>query len=46
MGYGNSLHAANRAVRQLMVDSLREWVSEIQFDGFRFDLTDVIHAES
>ena len=40
-GTGNTLHTANRAVRQLIVDSLRHWVIEMGVDGFRFDLASV-----
>ena len=40
-GTGNTLHTANAAVRQLIVDSLRYWVTEMGVDGFRFDLASV-----
>ncbi|MBI4443326.1 MAG: glycogen-debranching protein [Acidobacteria bacterium] len=40
-GTGNTLHCANRAVRQLVVDSLRYWAREMHVDGFRFDLASV-----
>jgi isoamylase len=40
-GTGNTLHTANRAVRRLIVDSLRYWVKEMHVDGFRFDLASV-----
>ena len=40
-GTGNTLHTANRAVRQLIVESLRYWVMEMRVDGFRFDLASV-----
>jgi glycogen operon protein len=40
-GTGNTMHTANRAVRQLIVDSLRHWVSETHVDGFRFDLASI-----
>ncbi len=40
-GTGNTLHTANRAVRQLIVDSLLYWVKELRVDGFRFDLASV-----
>jgi len=40
-GTGNTLHTANRTVRQLIVDSLRYWVKEMHVDGFRFDLASV-----
>jgi glycogen operon protein len=40
-GTGNTLHTSNRAVRQLIVDSLRYWVKEMHVDGFRFDLASI-----
>jgi glycogen operon protein len=40
-GTGNTLQTANRAVRRLIVDSLRYWVKEMQVDGFRFDLASI-----
>jgi isoamylase len=45
-GTGNTLHMANRAVRQLIVDSLRYWVTEMGVDGFRFDLASVFTRNS
>ncbi|MEZ6122763.1 MAG: alpha-amylase family glycosyl hydrolase [Planctomycetaceae bacterium] len=35
---GNTLHTANRAVRQLILDSLWYWVTEMHVDGFRLAL--------
>jgi isoamylase len=40
-GAGNTLHCANRAVRRLILDSLRHWGREMRVDGFRFDLASV-----
>ncbi len=40
-GAGNTLHCANRAVRRMIRDSLRYWVTEMHVDGFRFDLASV-----
>jgi glycogen operon protein len=37
-GCGNSLDTRHPRVLQLVVDSLRYWVSEMHVDGFRFDL--------
>jgi len=37
-GTGNTLNAAHPVVLQLIMDSLRYWVSEMHVDGFRFDL--------
>ena len=40
-GCGNTLRTANRAVRHLIRESLRFWVTEMHVDGFRFDLAAV-----
>jgi hypothetical protein len=45
-GTGNTLHTVNRAVRQLIVDSLRYWVREMHVDGFRFDLASIFSRAS
>jgi isoamylase len=37
-GTGNSLNVAHPHVLQLIMDSLRYWVTEMHVDGFRFDL--------
>jgi isoamylase len=37
-GTGNTLNAGHPAVLQLIMDSLRYWVTEMHVDGFRFDL--------
>ncbi len=37
-GCGNSLDATSTPVVQLVLDSLRYWVQEMDVDGFRFDL--------
>jgi len=37
-GTGNTLNAQQPHVLQLIMDSLRYWVTEMQVDGFRFDL--------
>ena len=37
-GTGNTLNARNPHVLQLIMDSLRYWVTEMHVDGFRFDL--------
>lgn len=37
-GCGNSINLDNPYVLQLVTDSLRYWVDEMQVDGFRFDL--------
>jgi glycogen operon protein len=37
-GTGNSLNVGHPAALQLIMDSLRYWVTEMHIDGFRFDL--------
>ncbi|PDW04842.1 glycogen debranching protein GlgX [Candidatus Viridilinea mediisalina] len=37
-GTGNSLDTTHSRVLQLVIDSLRYWVTEMRVDGFRFDL--------
>lgn len=45
-GTGNTLHTANRAVRRLLLESLRYWAREMRVDGFRFDLASVFTRNS
>jgi isoamylase len=45
-GCGNTVHTINRAARQLIVDSLRYWTSEMHIDGFRFDLASIFTRTS
>jgi glycogen operon protein len=44
-GCGNTLDFASPAVLQLVMDSLRYWVTEMGVDGFRFDLATVLGRE-
>jgi len=37
-GTGNSVNASSPVVLQLIMDSLRYWITEMHVDGFRFDL--------
>jgi glycogen operon protein len=37
-GCGNSLNAGDPITRQLMLDSLRYWITDMHADGFRLDL--------
>jgi isoamylase len=37
-GTGNSLNVGNPLTLQLIMDSLRYWLTEMRVDGFRFDL--------
>jgi len=41
-GCGNTLDVSKPRVLQLVMDSLRYWVSEMHVDGFRFDLASVL----
>ena len=44
-GTGNSLNARNPQVLQLIMDSLRYWATDMQVDGFRFDLASTLARE-
>jgi glycogen operon protein len=44
-GTGNSLNMRHPRTIQLIMDSLRYWVSEMHVDGFRFDLAPVLARE-
>ena len=41
-GTGNSLNMRHPHVLQLIMDSLRYWVTEMHVDGFRFDLASTL----
>ncbi|MBV9921965.1 MAG: glycogen debranching enzyme, partial [Pseudonocardia sp.] len=44
-GTGNSLNMRHPHVLQLLMDSLRYWVTEMHVDGFRFDLAAALARE-
>ena len=44
-GTGNTLNAPHPRVLQLIMDSLRYWVTEMHVDGFRFDLAAALARE-
>jgi glycogen operon protein len=44
-GTGNTLNVRHPNVLQLIMDSLRYWVSEMHVDGFRFDLAAALARE-
>jgi len=44
-GTGNTLNLSHPRVIQMVTDSLRYWVEEIQVDGFRFDLGTILARE-
>jgi len=41
-GCGNTLNCNHPVVRDMIIDSLRYWVSEMHVDGFRFDLASIL----
>jgi glycogen operon protein len=41
-GCGNTLNCNHPVVKQLILDSLRYWVTEMHIDGFRFDLAAIL----
>ena len=44
-GTGNSLNVRHPHALQLMMDSLRYWVTDMHVDGFRFDLASTLARE-
>lgn len=44
-GCGNTLDVSHPRVLELVLDSLRYWVTEMHVDGFRFDLTSSLARE-
>jgi glycogen operon protein len=44
-GCGNTLNMLHPRVLQLIMDSLRHWVTEMHVDGFRFDLASTLARE-
>ncbi|MDP4528644.1 glycogen debranching protein GlgX [Alkalimonas delamerensis] len=44
-GCGNTLNLAHAATQQLVMDALRYWLTEMQVDGFRFDLAVTLGRE-
>lgn len=45
-GCGNSLNMQHSHVLQMIMDSLRYWVTEMHVDGFRFDLASTLAREA
>jgi isoamylase len=41
-GTGNTLNCADPFIRNMILDSLRYWVTEMHVDGFRFDLASIL----
>jgi glycogen operon protein len=44
-GTGNTLNVSHPCVIQVLTDSLRYWVEEMNIDGFRFDLGTILARE-
>ncbi len=44
-GCGNTLNMLHPRVLQLIMDSLRYWITEMHIDGFRFDLASALARE-
>ncbi|GAA4341034.1 glycogen debranching protein GlgX [Pigmentiphaga soli] len=44
-GTGNTLNLSHPRTLQMVTDSLRYWVTEMQVDGFRFDLATILGRE-
>ncbi|MGY2052597.1 glycogen debranching protein GlgX [Methylobacterium sp. JK268] len=44
-GTGNTFNLSHPRVLQLVTDSLRYWATEMQVDGFRFDLATILGRE-
>jgi glycogen operon protein len=44
-GTGNTLNAMSPTVLRLIMDSLRYWITDMQIDGFRFDLAAALARE-
>ncbi|MGQ7310083.1 glycogen debranching protein GlgX [Microbacterium arabinogalactanolyticum] len=45
-GVGNTLNTATDAAARLVLDSLRYWATEMQIDGFRFDLATALGRDA
>src|SRR5437868_6776247 len=41
-GCGNTFHMNNPRVLQMIMDSLRYWITHMHVDGFRFDLASIL----
>ena len=44
-GCGNTMNCNNSIVRNVVLDSLRYWVSSYHVDGFRFDLASILSRD-
>lgn len=44
-GCGNTLNCNNPITKQMIIDSLKYWVTEMHIDGFRFDLASILAGD-
>jgi len=45
-GTGNTLNCSHTVVKEMIIDSLRYWITEMHVDGFRFDLAAILGRSS
>lgn len=45
-GCGNTFNTNQASVQELIIDSLRYWVTEMHVDGFRFDLASIFNRDT
>ncbi|WP_240739182.1 alpha-amylase family glycosyl hydrolase [Marinitoga lauensis] len=45
-GCGNTFNCNHTVVKNLIIDSLRYWVTEMHVDGFRFDLASILGRDT
>ena len=45
-GCGNTVNCNHTVVKNLIIDSLRYWVTEMHIDGFRFDLASILGRDN
>lgn len=45
-GTGNTLNCSHYVVKEMIIESLRYWVTEMHVDGFRFDLAAILGRDS
>jgi glycogen operon protein len=45
-GTGNTFNCSHTVVKDLVIESLRYWVTEMHVDGFRFDLAAILGRDS
>jgi len=45
-GTGNTINSSHYVVKEMIIESLRFWVSEMHVDGFRFDLASILGRDA